>query len=84
MDLDDEQARVRSRQDLARFVGLMAEDLRTHPDAWENISLYHFLESLAAYIEDREQAAANQGRQLAPEPTWAEFADMLMGGRIYE
>jgi hypothetical protein len=63
---------VETRVDFIKFVrALSAEDSA----GWENPTTSHFLESLAAWVEDTD---------LVPEPSWRSFAMILNAATFYE
>ena len=52
MDLTEARDSIETRQDLARFVNLLRQDLANNADAWENPTLDRYLEALAGWIAD--------------------------------
>jgi hypothetical protein len=70
--------------DAADVVQRMLGDLLTHPDEWENLTLEHFLEALAASLEGIPQLYANRGEQFPKEPTWRVLAEVLVMASGYE
>jgi len=79
----DRVDRIGSKADLAEFVRNLREDLREHPEKWENASLEDFLESMAAWIEDMDGYYLNRGESVPERPTWKTVADILMGAKVY-
>jgi len=75
---------VGSREELAAFVQLLADECAARSDEWENRSLDRFLAALAAWIHDMEGYYLNQGVQPPDTPSWKTFAEMLTAARIYE
>jgi hypothetical protein len=84
MELDERLVNIKRRRDLAQFVNAMAEDLREHPDSWENPSLDRFLDALAAYIDSVDRAYANTGRAFSESQPWMLFAEFLLAAKSYE
>ena len=81
----NEPLEVRSRQDLAAFVDSLADDLELHPERWENVTLPHYLEALAAYLKDLDGWCATNAPQIDPEAAhWRLFAVALAGATVYE
>ena len=70
---------IETRADLARFVLMLSRDAEARPEEWENPSLPRFLEAMAAWIGDTEDAARGSTR-----PRWRTFAEMLLAARVYE
>jgi hypothetical protein len=69
-------AAVRSPKDLAAIVQRMREDLtKGGQKEWENRTLDHFLEALAAVLDDGDLPAT---------PSWADVADVLVDATGYE
>lgn len=81
---------VTSRASFVRFVEALLADWRESNRAervapsspygpavggWENPSLEHFLEALAAYTADAE---------LPEQPSWHTFAQVLAAAKVYE
>lgn len=84
MNLEDLAVTVRTRDDLARFVLRLKDDLLANPQKWENRDLSPFLEAMAGWIADMEGYYKNTGQDLDSLPPWRIVADMLMGARVYE
>jgi len=75
---------VTTREDAVRVVAAMVQDLREHPDEWENPTLDRFLEALAASMEGIESGYRNRGEELPAQPTWALLAELLIMATGYE
>jgi hypothetical protein len=75
---------VTTREDAVRVVAAMVQDLRDHPDAWENCTLDRFLEALASSMEDVESGYRNRGEVLPAQPTWPLVAELLVMAAGYE
>ena len=84
MSLWREVESVRNRQDLARFVGSLANDARTSLDTWENPTLDAYLEALSAWINDMPGYFHNRRKETPDEPSWSLIAAMLYAAKIYE
>lgn len=83
-DMGQFQADVTDRQALAQFIIKLAEDLRQHPDRWENGDLGSYLEAMAAWLEDMDGYYANKGMRVPDVPSWELLAEILQAARIYE
>jgi hypothetical protein len=77
-------SKVTTREDAVRVVAAMVQDLRDHPDAWENCTLGRFLEALAASMEGVESGYRNRGEVLPAQPTWALVSELLVMATGYE
>ena len=83
MELKPEQ--VRTRQDFARYVEQLRQDLENNPDQWENRKLKSFLEAVSRYAEDVDGYYINMNLPVdADRPSWRVFADILAGASMYE
>jgi hypothetical protein len=84
VDLDELLNSVESRQDLARFVLALKQDLIDHPDDWENVSLEGFLDALSAWIGSMHGYFKNQGLSEPDNPDWKLVGMMLLAASMYE
>lgn len=83
--LDEQVEAIRSREDLSRFVLLLANDLRDHLDEWQNTDLFWYLESLSAWIDSMDGLYRNvRGTHVPEQPTWGMFGEMLLAAKYYE
>ena len=82
--LADQQEAIETREDFARFVEALRDDVRAHPTWWENNTFESYLDALAAVADSLDQLFKNQGQTLPEQPTWRIVADMLLAARIYE
>ena len=46
MDLLDAHSRIKTKDDLARFIEALRADLKANPDSWENVDLDSFLDAM--------------------------------------
>lgn len=84
-EADDEPEAVATRLDLAAFVARMADDLRDHPEQWENTTLPEFLDALSRYLIDVPGYCRNVAPHIDPDrPEWSLFACVLLGASVYE
>lgn len=84
MRVEDFQPQVRTREDLARFVGLLQEDLRVNVQEWENVTLEDFLSALGGWVSDMPGWFRNQGMAEPDQPTWNLLAQLLLAAAVYE
>lgn len=82
--LADQQEAIETREDFARFVEALRDDLRAHPTSWENTDHAAYLDALASVAESLAQRFKNLGETLPEQPTWSIVGDILLAARIYE
>jgi hypothetical protein len=75
---------VKSKEDLARFVNALKDDLRANPTEWQNQTLEMYFDAMTAWIESIETFYRNSGRQVPDPPTWSTLADILFAPKYYE
>jgi hypothetical protein len=84
MDPYEIMLKVENREDMANFVGCLRQDLENNPGEWENISLVTYLDAVEAIISSLHYAASNKNNPELMEPSWKNFAGILLGAKIYE
>jgi len=84
MKVQEMVAGIQSKADLVRFIQALAEDLRAHPEDWENDSLERYLTALSSWLADSEGYYRNQGLDIPVSPTWRHLAEMLIAAMMYE
>ena len=76
---------VRTKEDFAEFLCLLARNLRDHPEEWENTNLEQYLQGIRGFVEGMEGYYANVGATVnLVGPGWRVLADVLLAGRVYE
>ena len=75
--------KVNSKEELADFVDDLLLDLMKNPKTWENLTLEHFLESMAAWLRDSSKHQKQMGGTV-DQPSWGTFAKILGAAKIYE
>jgi hypothetical protein len=83
-DLDQAVLGVRDAKDLANFIGQMATDFHDDQDSWENITIYDYLESMSAWLEDTNRFYKSHSDSSLEQPSWQFFANLLLSAKIYE
>jgi hypothetical protein len=73
---------VQSHMDVARIVEQMLDDLRAHPDEWENFTLDRFLDALAACLD--ALLSPDSAEPMPTQPTWKLLAETLVRATGYE
>ena len=57
---------IQSKSDLVAFIEALAEDLRSHPDDWENHTLDRYVEALASWLAASD--GAYRTKDSSPQP----------------
>ncbi|MBX7066763.1 MAG: hypothetical protein K1X28_05990 [Parachlamydiales bacterium] len=76
--------KIKTRQDFILFLRQLKNDYSENLSSWENRDVCAFLEGMASWIEDMEGFYKNQGIPNPENLNWKVFADILMGGKLYE
>ena len=88
MDLigpNEERYEMNSRRDLAQFIYALQDELKQHPERWDNIDLYTYLGALAAFLNDADGYYRNAKLDVdADVPSWLLLADCLQAAAVYE
>lgn len=83
-EIHEQVMEIQTRPDLVAFIERIRDDLREHPEMWENATLDSFLSALASWTEDMDGYYYNQRLEIPKTPTWKMFGQMLAAARIYE
>ncbi|MGW1930936.1 DUF7660 family protein [Streptomyces sp. NPDC001919] len=75
---------VRNRDELVSFVRELHQDYVRRGDEWENRTLDHFLEALAAWMDDSPGWYRNAGEELPERGDWTFLARALQAATVYE
>ncbi|MFC9734325.1 hypothetical protein ACFWGM_04970 [Streptomyces roseolus] len=75
---------IETREDLAEFLRLAADDLKSNPGAWENNSLESFLAAWSAWVLDCPGWFAAHGEPVPDSPDWKLIGQMVLAARVYE
>lgn len=81
-DVSEEDGETRA--DLVGLIREMAEDLRAHPEEWENNTLQRHLDTLCRCLGSFDALYRNRGEELPDQPTWKMVAELLVGTTGYE
>ncbi len=84
MNLKEKVDGICNRGDFIGFVNALRNDLKIHPEEWENSTLDNYFEALSAWIEDMDGYYKNQGLSVPKSPSWKNFAEMLLASKYYE
>ncbi|MFE9859029.1 hypothetical protein [Streptomyces sp. NPDC005780] len=75
---------VSSREELVTFVRALHQDYLRRGNEWENQSLDHFLEALAAWMDASPGWYRNFGKELPEEGDWTFLARALQAATVHE
>ena len=76
---------IGSREEFVRFVYSLEDELRQHPEDWDNKDLATFLSALAAWLSDAHGYYRNLKLDVSADvPSWRLFADSLLAARVYD
>jgi hypothetical protein len=84
MDLREQVEKLQTRDDFIKFMHELVQDLRTHPEHWDNSSLDGYLEAFAAWVHDMDGYYRNRGEESPQQLTWKRVGEMLLAARTYE
>ena len=76
--------KILTKKDFVNFLRDLKKDYLKNSSSWENKDIETFLEAMASWVEDMDGFYINQGLPVPEKPDWKVFADILMGGKIYE
>lgn len=75
---------IQTKKDFINFLRALKNDYVKNLSSWENKDIETFLEAMASWVEDMDGFYINQGLPVPEKPDWKVFADILMGGKLYE
>ena len=75
---------VRTKEDFIRFLEEMSQEREQSRKGWENPGLADYLDAVARWTKNMEQAAQNTGMKVPENPDWQFIATLFHIGRIYE
>ncbi len=75
---------IQTKKDFVNFLRALKNDYVENLSSWENKDIEAFLEAMASWVEDMDGFYINQGLPVPEKPNWKVFADILMGGKLYE
>lgn len=85
MEIANEVKKIKTKEDLTKFLELVLEDFRTNKDTWENDTLDRFLSALAQFTKDfngyRLHNPLSSGEE---DPSWRTFGEILVAAIYYE
>jgi hypothetical protein len=84
MNLKEQAKQIKTKEDLTELVLTLRDDLRNHPENWNNKDLQNYLESLSAWIKDMDGYYQNKGENISEIPVWRLLGEMLIAASVYE
>ncbi len=75
---------IQTKKDFINFLRTLKNDYVENLSSWENKDIEAFLEAMASWVEDMDGFYINQGLPVPEKLNWKVFADILMGGKLYE
>lgn len=79
-----EVKKIQTREDFVSFLRALKMDSAENLSSWENRDIEAFLGAMASWVEDMDGFYINQDLPIPEKPDWKIFADILMGGKLYE
>lgn len=79
-----EVKKIHTKKDFVNFLRALKKDYLENLSSWENRDIGDFLEAMASWVEDMEGFYINQSLPIPEKLDWKIFADVLMGGKLYE
>ena len=76
--------KVKSKDEFAKFIGELVNDLRRNPDSWENINLEDYLVAMQSWVEDIDGWEQNLSIDTMTFNVWQLMAHILYASKIYE
>jgi hypothetical protein len=84
MELSEKVDKVKSREDLIKFIKHLRTDLQTNSAEWENITLEDYLEAMEDWVKDMDGYYLNTNQPVPEQPSWKTIADILFASSMYE
>ena len=76
---------MNARSDLIQFIYALQDDLKQHPENWENSDLHTYLGALARFLGDAHGYYRNKKEDVDPDsPSWRLLADSLQAATVYD
>lgn len=79
-----EVKKIQTRENFISFLRALKKDYTENLSSWENRNIETFLGAMAAWVEDMDGFYINQNLPVPENPDRKVFADILMGGKLYE
>tara|TARA_B100001094_G_scaffold249299_1_gene246538 strand:- start:802 stop:1068 length:267 start_codon:yes stop_codon:yes gene_type:complete len=81
-----ENNEVSTKEDFIDFLEFMSKDFTENKHEWENHTLCHYLESIAAWVRDMDGDYSSLGEDASnnKDINWGLIAGLFSVGKIYE
>lgn len=76
--------KIRTHEDLSRFILELREDFATNKQNWENQDIASYLNAMAAWVEDAPGYFSNANRAMPQDNCWKLIATVLIAAKMYE
>lgn len=76
--------KIETREEFILFLKSLKNDYSENLSSWENKDIAAFLEGMASWVEDMDGFYINHRLPVPEKLDWKVFADILMGGKLYE
>ncbi|MDP1609350.1 MAG: hypothetical protein Q8L98_08585 [Chlamydiales bacterium] len=76
--------KIQTKEGFTSFLRALKKDYIEDLSSWENRDIETFLGAMVSWVEDMDGFYINQGLPIPEKPNWKVFADILMGGKLYE
>ena len=84
MEIHEEIAGVRTREEFIKFLKLLIDDSREKSAEWDCKDIPQYLESIQSWIEDMDGYYENNNLEIPNNVDWELFATVFYVGKIYE
>lgn len=76
---------MNTRDDLVQFIYALQDQIKEHPESWDNKDLHTYLGALAAFLNDAHGYYRNAKLNVdADVPSWRLLADCLQAASVYD
>lgn len=84
MNINIEIENVKTKEDLFRFLEMLANNRKNNAEEWENKSIEDYLLSIQSWAEDMEGYYENNNLEVPQRIDWNFIATIFYVGKIYE
>lgn len=84
MNIYTEIKNVQTKEELLRFLQMLANDRRSNEEEWESKSVEDYLLSIQSWIEDMNGYYENNNLEIPQNIDWNFIANIFYVGKIYE
>ena len=84
INLNNAVQSIKNKNDLAKFIKLLLEDMKNNDNDWENNTLERYLESMSAWLVDCDGLSLNLDKEIPKQPDWNTIGEILLAAKYYE